>query len=37
LGYTKQKAKDAIQKTLKAMLGKKPSVEEIIRAALKHV
>jgi len=37
LGYTKQKAKEAIQKTLKAMLGKKPSVEEIIRSALKHV
>ncbi|MDD5226110.1 MAG: Holliday junction branch migration protein RuvA [Candidatus Omnitrophica bacterium] len=37
LGYTKQKAKEAIQKTLKAMLGKKPSVEEIIRAALKHI
>jgi len=37
LGYTKQKAKDAVQKTLKAMLGKKPSVEEIIRMALKHV
>lgn len=37
LGYTKQKAKDAVQKTLKAMLGKKPTVEEIIRAALKHV
>ena len=37
LGYTKQKAKEAIQKTLKTMLGKKPSVEEIIRAALKHV
>ncbi len=37
LGYTKQKAKEAIQKTLKAMQGKKPSVEEIIRAALKHV
>ncbi len=37
LGYTKQKAKDAVQKTLKALLGKKPSVEEIIRAALKHV
>jgi len=37
LGYTKQKAKDAVQKTLKAMFGKKPSVEEIIRAALKHV
>ena len=37
LGYTKQKAKDAVQKTLKAMSGKKPSVEEIIRAALKHV
>jgi Holliday junction DNA helicase RuvA len=37
LGYTKQKAKEAIQKTLKAMLGKKPSVEEIIRAALKRV
>lgn len=37
LGYTKQRAKDAVQKTLKALLGKKPSVEEIIRAALKHV
>jgi len=37
LGYTKQKAKDAIQKTLKASLGEKPSVEEIIRSALKHV
>ena len=37
LGYAKQKAKDAVQKTLKAMLGKKPSVEEIIRNALKHV
>jgi Holliday junction DNA helicase RuvA len=37
LGYTKQKAKEAVQKTLKAMLGKKPSVEEIIRMALKHV
>jgi Holliday junction DNA helicase RuvA len=37
LGYTKQKAKEAVQKTLKAMLGKKPSVEEIIRTALKHV
>ncbi|MFH0984629.1 MAG: Holliday junction branch migration protein RuvA [Candidatus Omnitrophota bacterium] len=37
LGYTKPKAKDAIQKTLKALQGKKPSVEEIIRAALKHV
>ncbi|MFA7254637.1 MAG: Holliday junction branch migration protein RuvA [Candidatus Omnitrophota bacterium] len=37
LGYTKQKAKDAVQKTLKALLGKKPTVEEIIRSALKHV
>ncbi|MEI7751654.1 MAG: Holliday junction branch migration protein RuvA [Candidatus Omnitrophota bacterium] len=37
LGYTKQRAKDAIQKTLKTLLGKKPSVEEIIRSALKHV
>jgi len=37
LGYTKQKAKDAVQKVLKASLGKKVSVEEIIRAALKHV
>jgi Holliday junction DNA helicase RuvA len=37
LGYTKQKGKEAIQKTLKALQGKKPSVEEIIRAALKHV
>ncbi len=37
LGYTKPKAKEAIQKTLKTMLGKKPSVEEIIRNALKHV
>ena len=37
LGYTKQKAKDAVQKILKTSLGKKVSVEEIIRAALKHV
>lgn len=37
LGYTKQKAKDAVQKVLKASLGKKVSAEEIIRAALKHV
>ena len=37
LGYTKQKAKDAIQKILKETLGKKMSVEEIIRKALKHV
>jgi Holliday junction DNA helicase RuvA len=37
LGYTKQKAKDAVQKVLKASLGRKVSVEEIIRAALKHV
>lgn len=37
LGYTKPKAKEAIQKTLKTMLGNKPSVEEIIRSALKHV
>lgn len=37
LGYTKPKAKEAVQKALKALLGKKPSVEEIIRAALKHV
>lgn len=37
LGYTKQKAKEAVQKSLKTLLGKKPSVEEIIRAALKHV
>lgn len=37
LGYTKPKAKEAVQKTLKAMLGKKPSVEEIIRTALKYV
>ncbi len=37
LGYTKQKAKDAVQKVLKTALGKKISVEEIIRAALKHV
>jgi len=37
LGYTKQKAKDAVQKVLKALLGKKVSVEELIRAALKHV
>jgi Holliday junction DNA helicase RuvA len=37
LGYTKQKAKDAVQKALKTSSGKKVSVEEIIRAALKHV
>lgn len=37
LGYTKQKAKEAVQKVLKAALGKKLTVEEIIRAALKHV
>ncbi len=37
LGYTKQKAKDAVQKILKETLGKKMSVEEIIRKALKHV
>jgi Holliday junction DNA helicase RuvA len=37
LGYTKPKAKEAIQKTLKTLSGKKPSVEEIIRSALKHV
>ncbi|MFA5168070.1 MAG: Holliday junction branch migration protein RuvA [Candidatus Omnitrophota bacterium] len=37
LGYTKQKAKDAVQKVLKASLGKKVSVEEIIRTSLKHV
>lgn len=37
LGYTKQKAKDAVQKVLKLSLGKKVFVEEIIRAALKHV
>ena len=37
LGYAKQKAKEAVQKVLKSLLGKKVSVEEIIRAALKHV
>ncbi|HOW88007.1 MAG TPA: Holliday junction branch migration protein RuvA [Candidatus Omnitrophota bacterium] len=37
LGYTKQKAKDAVQKVLKTSLSKKVSVEEIIRTALKHV
>jgi len=37
LGYTKQKAKDAVQKVLKSTGGKKFSVEEIIRTALKHV
>lgn len=37
LGYVKQKAKEAVQKVLKAALGKKLTVEEIIRAALKHV
>ena len=37
LGYTKQKAKDAVQKVLKLSLGKKVFVEEIIRAALQHV
>jgi len=37
LGYVKPKAKEAVQKVLKASLGKKLTVEEIIRAALKHV
>ena len=37
LGYTKQKAKDAVQTILKDGAGKKMTVEEIIRAALKHV
>ncbi len=37
LGYTKQKAREAVQKILKDGLGKSLSVEEIIRAALKHV
>lgn len=37
LGYTKQKAKEVVQKVLKEGLGKKLSVEEIIRASLKHV
>ena len=37
LGYTKPKAKEAVQKVLKSATGKKISVEEIIRAALKHV
>ena len=37
LGYTKQKAKDAVQTILKDSLGRKLTVEEIIRKALKHV
>lgn len=37
LGYTKQKAKEAVQKVLKVSGGKKFSVEEMIRSALKHV
>lgn len=37
LGYVKQKAKEAVQKVLKAGLGKKLTVEEIIRSALKHI
>ncbi|HOW58297.1 MAG TPA: Holliday junction branch migration protein RuvA [Candidatus Omnitrophota bacterium] len=37
LGYVKQKAKETVQKVLKVSLGKKLTVEEIIRAALKHV
>lgn len=37
LGYTKQKAKEAVQKILKDGGGKKLTVEEIIRKALKHV
>jgi len=37
LGYTKQKAKEVVQKVLKANLGKKLTVEEIIRASLKHI
>ncbi len=37
LGYTRPKAKEAVQKVLKLTAGKKIAVEEIIRAALKHV
>ncbi|HQB94231.1 MAG TPA: Holliday junction branch migration protein RuvA [Candidatus Omnitrophota bacterium] len=37
LGYTKQKAKDAVQTILKDSSGEKLTVEEIIRKALKHV
>ncbi len=37
LGYTKQKAKEVVQKVLKESLGKKLTVEDIIRTALKHV
>jgi Holliday junction resolvasome RuvABC DNA-binding subunit len=37
LGYTKQKAKDAVQTILKDISGEKLTVEEIIRKALKHV
>jgi holliday junction DNA helicase RuvA len=37
LGYTKMKAKEVTQKVLKDGLGKKLSVEDMIRKALKHV
>ncbi|MGI6241499.1 MAG: Holliday junction branch migration protein RuvA [Candidatus Omnitrophota bacterium] len=37
LGYTKLKAKEVTQKVLKDGLGKKLSVEDMIRKALKHV
>jgi Holliday junction DNA helicase RuvA len=37
LGYTKQKAKEVVQKVLKEGVGKKLTVEEIIRTSLKHV
>lgn len=37
LGYTKLKAKEVTQRVLKDGLGKKLSVEDIIRKALKHV
>lgn len=37
LGYTKQKAKEVVQKVLRESAGKKLTVEDIIRKALKHV
>ncbi|OQA55983.1 MAG: Holliday junction ATP-dependent DNA helicase RuvA [Candidatus Omnitrophica bacterium ADurb.Bin277] len=37
LGYAKPKAKETVRKVLKAIPGKKLTVEEIIRLALKHV
>lgn len=37
LGYRKQNAQEAIQKALKGLSGNKVSVQDLIRASLKHV